>query len=164
MVINNDNNAYIVKSNFSLVGVLRVNGPAQSDCCWYSYASRLSLRVVVKFNRILLSFDHRWSCWLTSMFCVELNKYFLAFDVINSVRLICICLYVRLFACLVFTTFGLSCLLICVFWCVFFVLIVVLLYYFDPLIFFGLPLWVVLTPLGYSFHCHGYVYFLQLIN
>ena len=113
---------------------------------------------------MLVAFFSGW--WPNFDLCVKLNKYSFAFDVIDSVWLVCICLCVLLqiivwlggcafvFLCLlwcgcVLLGFGL---LVC--WFVFFVLIVVLLYYFDPLIFFGLPLLVVLTPLGYSFHCH----------
>jgi len=40
----------------------------------------------------------------------------------------------------------------------------VLIYYFDLLIFSGLPLLVVIAPLGCFYHYLGYVYFPQLIN
>ena len=37
-------------------------------------------------------------------------------------------------------------------------LVVVLLYYFDMCLYFGLPLLVVTAPLGWFYHYHGYIY------
>ena len=111
MVINN-NNAYIVNSNFRLLGVLRVDGPVQSNQCRYSCTGRL----FPDGGQIQLNSTSRRYCWFTSLCFDERNKYFWAFDVFDSVRLVRIYLHVRLFAYLVFTTFSLTCLLICVCW------------------------------------------------
>ena len=158
MVINN-NNAYIVNSNFSLLGVLRVDGPVQSNQCRYSCAGRL----FPDGGQIQLNIADLLRCVVMDGINISWPLMFLIVFGLSVFTCTCVYLliwYSRLLVCLVYWSafVGVLCSVFVEVGVVFLLFVFVIVVrrpfiLFWPAYIFGLPLLVVLTFFSLPWLC-----------